>query len=308
MQFNHIISTKQFLDTNILDKLFSLADEMEKLDKQNKLPNPLKGKILAALFYEPSTRTRFSFETAMHKLGGSVISTENAAQFSSAIKGETLQDSIRIISGYADVIVIRHYQEGAARLASEVSSVPIINAGDGIGEHPTQALLDIYTIKKELGDINGLKIALIGDLLNGRTIHSLLPLLSLFDTQIFLVSPEQLKLPEKYKAILREKKIKFEETANLEEVLGKADVFYVTRVQKERFNNLEEYEKLKSCFAIDKQSMEKIKEKAVIMHPLPRITEISTEIDSDKRAAYFRQAKNGLYIRMALLQSILEKN
>src|SRR4030042_1428066 len=239
MRFKHIISVKQFLDIDILDRIFQLAYEMEKKELQC----PLRGKILATVFYEPSTRTRFSFESAMHKLGGSVVATERAPHFSSVTKGETLQDTIRVISGYVDVIVLRHYEEGSAKIASEASSVPIINAGDGIGEHPTQALLDLYTIKKELGKIDNLKIALIGDLLYGRTIHSLIYLLAL-------------------------------------------------------------YKKVKDSYIIDRKIVNQLKENAIIMHPLPRVNEISPEVDSDKRASYFRQAKNGLYIRMALLRLI----
>lgn len=305
--FGHIISTKQFLDVNVLDRLFRLADEMEQRDKENKLPNSLSGKVLATLFYEPSTRTRFSFEAAMHKLGGSVIATENASQFSSVMKGESLKDTIKIIGGYADAIVLRHYKEGSTRIASEVSPVPIINAGDGAGEHPTQALLDLYTIKKELGKIENLGIALIGDLLNGRTIHSLIHLLALYPLKIYLVSPAQLRLPKKYKDYLTERKIKFEELTDLKGALNKIDVFYVTRIQKERFESKQGYEQLKDSYIIDKKLLEQLKATSIIMHPLPRVNEISPEIDSDKRSAYFRQAKNGLYIRMALLQMILGK-
>jgi aspartate carbamoyltransferase catalytic subunit len=292
---------KQFLDINALDKIFQLADEMEKKELQC----PLRGKILATVFYEPSTRTRFSFESAMHKLGGSVVTTESALHFSSATKGETLQDTIKVISGYADVIVLRHYEEGSAKIASEASSVPIINAGDGIGEHPTQALLDLYTIKKELGKIDNLKIALIGDLLYGRTIHSLIYLLALYKrVKIFLVSPNQLKLPEKYKDYLVQNKIEFKELTDLQKILDEIDVLYVTRIQQERFKSKQEYEKVKDAYIIDRKIVNQLKENAIIMHPLPRVNEISPEVDDDKRAAYFRQAKNGLYIRMALLRLI----
>jgi len=301
MRFKHIISVRQFLDINALDKIFQLADEMGKKELQC----PLRGKILAAVFYEPSTRTRFSFESAMHKLGGSVVTTESAPHFSSVTKGETLQDTIKVISGYADVIVLRHYEEGSAKIASEASSVPIINAGDGIGEHPTQALLDLYTIKKELGKIDNLKIALIGDLLYGRTIHSLIYLLALYKrVKIFLVSPNQLKLPEKYKDYLVQNKIEFEELTDLQKILDEIDVLYVTRIQQERFKSKQEYEKVKDAYIIDRKIVNQLKENAIIMHPLPRVNEISPEVDSDKRAAYFRQAKNGLYIRMALLRLI----
>lgn len=305
MRFKHIISVKQFLDIDTLDKVFQLADEIEEGDKTNRLEHSLEGKILATIFYEPSTRTRFSFESAIHKLGGSVITTESAPHFSSVTKGETLQDTIKVISGYADVIVLRHYEEGSAKIASEVSSVPIINAGDGIGEHPTQALLDLYTIKKEFNKIDNLKIALVGDLLYGRTIHSLIYLLALYkEMKIYLVSPNQLKLPEEYKDFLTQKKIEFEELTDLNKVLNKIDVLYVTRIQKERFNSEQEYEKVKDSYIINRKIVNKLKENAIIMHPLPRVNEISPAVDSDKRAAYFRQAQNGLYIRMALLRLI----
>ena len=303
----HIISTKQFLNKNILSDLFALADEMEYRDHGRTLTKPLDGKILASLFYEPSTRTRFSFESAMLKLGGSTITTENATQFSSVTKGETLDDTIRVISQYADVIVIRHFETGSAQLASSISSVPVINAGDGTGEHPTQALLDLYTIQKELGSITNRKVALVGDLLYGRTIHSLLNLLSIYEgIELYLVSPEQLKLPERYKENLVGKKIAFHEITDLHEVAKLADVIYMTRVQRERFPSLEEYEKLKDCYIMNKDVMNKMKEDAVVLHPLPRVTEITVEVDDDKRAAYFRQARNGLYIRMALLETIVK--
>lgn len=309
MKFKHVISTKQFLDINILDKLFKLADEMEKSDKEDKLTNFLNGKILATVFYEPSTRTRFSFEAAMHKLGGDVISTESAAHFSSVTKGETLQDTIKIVSGYADVIVLRHYEKGSAKIAAAISAVPIINAGDGIGEHPTQALLDLYTIKKELGKIDNVRIALIGDLLYGRTIHSLVYLLALYkNVRIYFISPIQLKIPKEYKDYLRQKKIEFEELEDLNKILDKVDVLYVTRIQKERFKSEQEYEKVKNSYVIDRKVLRQIKKNAIIMHPLPRVNEISLEVDKDKRAAYFRQAKNGLYIRMALLRMIFNKD
>jgi len=299
----HIISTKQFLDRNVLENLFNLANEMEKGDKSGNLKDSLKGKILATVFYEPSTRTRFSFESAMLKLGGRVITTENASHFSSVTKGETLQDTIKIISGYSDIIVLRHDKEGSAKIAADSSSVPIINAGDGIGEHPTQALLDMFTIKKEFGDIDGLNIALVGDLLYGRTIHSLIYLLSLYkNVKLYLVSPKELKLPEKYKNYLKKNNIKFEELLKIDDVLGMIDLFYVTRIQKERFESEKEYENVKNCYVFDKNILNKLKKDSRIMHPLPRLNEISSDVDCDKRAVYFRQAKNGLYIRMALLE------
>lgn len=303
----HIISTEQFLDKKTLDAIFSLSGKMELLDKKNAVPQNLKGKIMACVFYEPSTRTRFSFESAMHKLGGSVITTENAAQFSSAIKGETLEDSTKIISGYSDIIILRHPVKGAALVASNISSVPVINAGDGAGEHPTQALLDIYTIKKELGDIDGIEITLMGDLLYGRTVHSLIRLLALYKVKINLVSPAQLKLPAEYKNYLNGKNIQFRELADIRKILEASDVLYVTRIQKERFSDQKQYEKLKDSYRIDKNVLRQMKSNAIIMHPLPRVNEIAPETDNDKRAAYFRQAKNGVYVRMALLQMVLSE-
>ena len=304
---NHIISTKQFLDKHILSDLFSLADQMEQRDRERKLVKTLDGRVLACIFYEPSTRTRFSFESAMLKLGGTTITTENATQFSSVTKGETLHDTITVISQYADVIVLRHYEEGSAKIASEVSSVPVINAGDGTGEHPTQALLDLYTIQKEFGRVDNLKIALVGDLLYGRTIHSLLNLLALYKgIELYMVAPEQLKLPTRYKENLTENNIKFHELKDLHDVAGLANVIYMTRVQRERFSDKEEYEKLKDCYIINNDMMKTLQKDAIILHPLPRVSEISVEVDIDKRAAYFRQTRNGLYIRMALLENIVK--
>ena len=304
---NHVISTKQFLDKTILSDLFRLADEMERRDTQRQLQKSLDGRVLACIFYESSTRTRFSFESAMLKLGGTTITTENATQFSSVTKGETLHDTILVISQYADVIVLRHFEEGSAQLAANVSRVPVINAGDGTGEHPTQALLDLYTIQKELGTIDNKKIVLVGDLLYGRTIHSLLNLLAIYEgIELYLVAPEQLKLPQRYKDYLIEKKIQFHELTDLREVAHLADVIYMTRVQGERFANKHDYEKLKNFYIVNKEITTLLKGDSIIMHPLPRVSEISVEIDDDKRAAYFRQARNGLYIRMALLEKIVQ--
>jgi len=303
----HILSTQQFLNRKELVNIFKKAEKFEKADRQGKVPKLLRNKILSCVFYEPSTRTRFSFESAMLKLGGQVISTESAGHFSSAIKGETLEDSIRIISGYSDMIVLRHHEPGAAERAAKVSPVPIINAGDGDGEHPTQALLDFYTIQKELGRIDNFKIAVVGDLLYGRTIHSLIYLLSLsHNVEIFLVAPKELKLPNKYKTFLNSQKIKFSESDNLEDVLSKIDVLYMIRIQKERFSSARLYDRVKNSFVLNKKLLSKLNKRAVIMHPLPRVNEISNEVDKDKRAAYFRQAKNGLYIRMSLLNILCE--
>jgi aspartate carbamoyltransferase catalytic subunit len=279
---------------------------MERDDVFRALTGPLRGRILATLFFEPSTRTRFSFEAAMQKLGGGVLTAENARTNSSATKGESISDTIRVVSAYANVIAIRHYEEGAAEAASKISPVPIINAGDGSGEHPTQALADIYTIKKELGWLNGLRVALVGDLLYGRTIHSLLPMLSLYSgLTIDLISPSQLRLPLRYREYLTEKGIPFHEGEKLEGVIEQADVAYITRVQSERFASREEYDAVKDVYVIDAEMANRMKPEAIIMHALPRVNEISPDVDSNARAAYFRQAKNGLYIRMALLKYLL---
>ena len=302
----HIISTGQFLDKSLLNVIFKEAHKLEVKETVGNFSVPLKNKILASVFYEPSTRTRFSFEAAMLKLGGGVISTENASHFSSAIKGESLADTIRIIGGYADIIVLRHPQEGSALIASQVSPVPIINAGDGAGEHPTQALLDLYTVQRELGKIDGLTIGLVGDLLYGRTIHSLIGLLSLYkNVTICLISPPSLRLPIAYRRRLKQAGISFKETTALQGVISNLDVLYITRVQKERFASQAHYEKLKDYYTIKPPALKNLKKHAIIMHPLPRVSEIAKDIDDDPRAAYFRQAKNGLYIRMALLKMLL---
>jgi aspartate carbamoyltransferase catalytic subunit len=261
---------------------------------------------MAALFYEPSTRTRLSFEAAMLRLGGSAMGTDNAREFSSAAKGETLEDTIRIVNGYADVIVLRHDEEGAARRAAAVSQVPVINAGDGRGQHPTQALLDIYTIRAELGRVDGVEIAMVGDLANGRTVRSLTYLLSKYrDVRIWFVAPPQVAMRQDIKDHLNERRVDWTETEDLDSILGKVDVVYQTRIQKERFIEPSTYEAVKGVYRITPQTMERLGPQAIVMHPLPRVDEIAPEVDSDRRAAYFRQARNGLYIRMALLDMVL---
>jgi len=305
MKLRHILSTQQFLDDHVLAEIFQLATEVEKKDRENNLSPVLKGKMLATIFYEPSTRTRFSFESAMQKLGGSVISTENAHNFSSAMKGESLQDTIRTVCQYADVIILRHSEEGSSEIAARFSAVPVINAGDGTGEHPTQALLDLYTIWKKFGKIASLNIAFVGDLLYGRTIHSLVYLLSLYKgIRIYFISPRQLRIPEKYKTFLNQRGVQFEERRDLGD-LRDIDILYVTRTQKERFSTELEYENVKNSYIITRDILQGMKENAIIMHPLPRVTEIEENVDDDKRAVYFEQVKNGLYIRMALLQMML---
>ncbi len=307
MKIKHVISTSQF-DRKMLEELFRLAYKMEKLHKSRKPSKILAGKIMAAIFYEPSTRTRLSFETAMLKLGGQVISTENAAQFSSAAKGETLEDSTRVIDGYADIIIVRHPETGSVKRVADVSKVPVINAGDGSGDHPTQGLLDAYTIKNELGSIAGKTITFCGDLLNGRTVHATFHLAKLYPGVTFqFCSTPELAMPEEYINELVNRKIPFQVFGSLDDAIGSADVLYMTRIQKERFASPKEYEKHKNDFILTKRHLLAMKKKSIIMHPLPRVNEIAPEIDADPRAAYFRQAQNGLYVRMALLQMLLGK-
>jgi aspartate carbamoyltransferase catalytic subunit len=289
-----------------MQQVLDNAERMESIVARGGMTD-YQNRIMATLFYEPSTRTRFSFETAMHRLGGYVISTENAGEFSSAAKGETLEDTIRILNGYVDVIVIRHKEVGSARRAAAVSRVPVINAGDGAGQHPTQALLDLYTIRKEIGRIDGLRIAMVGDLAQGRTVRSLTYLLSKFkDVNLFFVAPPLLKMKEDILDHLRERHVNFVEETSLDNVLPEVDVVYQTRIQKERFGDrIEDYEKCRGIYVLTRESLKLMKSKSLIMHPLPRLDEIAMEVDEDPRAGYFRQAQNGLYVRMALLTMVL---
>ena len=305
-KLRHVIRAEQLVDPVLLDELFMSASALECEDKARNLELPLRGRILATMFYEPSTRTRFSFEAAMQKLGGGVLTAENALDNSSASKGESIADMVRVVSGYADAIVLRHPQVGAAEMAAEASPVPVINAGDGAGEHPTQALIDVYTIRKELGRLEDLNIALVGDLKNGRTIHSLLPfLIKAPGISLTLISPPQLRLPGKYIRMLQEADTRFAETTRLAR-LQPADVVYVTRVQRERFVSEAEYDLVKDSYRIDLHVADSLKTRSIILHALPRTTEISPEVDQDARAAYFRQARNGLYVRMALLKYLMD--
>lgn len=308
MRLHHVVAAQDF-NRGMLDELFETALEMERVveDGGSKL---LDGKIMASLFYEESTRTRFSFETAMHRLGGSVISTENARQFSSVSKGETLEDTIRIINGYSDVIVMRHYESGAARRAADVSGVPIINAGDGTGQHPTQAFLDVYTIQKELGRVDGLTIAVVGDLANGRTVRSLCYLLAKYrNVRIFMVAPEVVQMQDDIKEYLVRHDVWFAEETDLAAIASRVDVLYQTRIQKERFGDrTDDYLAAKGVYIVDRGLLQRMKPDSIVMHPLPRVDEIAIDVDADPRAAYFRQAQNGLYIRMALLAACLGKD
>jgi aspartate carbamoyltransferase catalytic subunit len=304
MKLKHVIESQQFSRQD-LEYIFETASKMEHLSGQETV---LKNRILITLFYEPSTRTRLSFEAAMIKLGGSVISTENAASFSSAAKGETIEDTIRVLNGYGDVIVIRHPENGAAAKAARVSDIPVINAGDGTGQHPTQSLLDLYTIRKELGHIDDLRIAMVGDLANGRTTRSLAYLLTKFrNIRIVFVAPPNVRMKDDIKDYLRSHNVAFEESEKLEEAVSNVDVVYQTRIQRERFSSMEEYEKTRGIFIIDRKILDILPEKSIVMHPLPRVDEIKYEVDGDRRSAYFRQAHNGLFIRMAILSIVLEK-
>ncbi len=301
----NIISTSQF-KKNEVERILFQALQMEKECASGNINQPLKNKIVVCVFFEPSTRTRLSFETAALKLGASVISVENAKENSSAYKGESIEDTTRMLCSYADVIIMRHFQEGVAEKAATVATKPIINAGDGSNQHPSQAFLDLYTIKKEHNRLDHLNITFVGDLLHSRTLHSLMPFLMMYPGNTFcFISPRELSLPKEYVDELQKKGVSFKEMQNLEKGLSDTDVLYMTRVQKERFQNLGDYEKVKDLFLLKKEHLKDLKKEAIIMHPLPRVNEIDPEIDKDPRAAYFRQAQNGLYIRMALLSYAL---
>jgi aspartate carbamoyltransferase catalytic subunit len=295
-----IISIKDFTRKEI-DYILKTAEAIEPLAKSGS--DMLHGKMLATLFFEPSTRTRLSFEAAMHKLGGSAIGFAKP-EIASVKKGENLADTIRVVENYADVIALRHPLEGAARLAAEFAQIPIINAGSGAEEHPTQALLDMYTILKEKNQIDRLNIALVGDLRYGRTVHSLAYALSLYDVKLHLISPELLRMRREVLDAIK-KKIEVVERTGMEEALPEIDVLYVTRIQKERFADMAEYAKVKGAYKIDCDVLENVKKDLVIMHPLPRVDEIADEVDATPHARYFQQVWNGIVVRMALLALIL---
>jgi len=299
----HVLSVSQFADKELLAELCASAARFQVL-KPADYPKPLQNMTLATIFYEPSTRTRLSFEAAIQNLGGHVITTENAGEFSSAIKGETIEDTVRVIGAYADGIVLRHHQNGSAERAAAVSPVPIINAGVGTAEHPTQALLDIYSIQKAKGKIGGLKIALVGDLLHYRASHSLAQLLSLYDIELFLVSPRSLRLPKAYMEQSNKKSITYIEADSWQDIIEVVDVLYMTRIPKERFKSAAEYGRLKDSFILRPADVARMKPDAIILHPLPRVNEIDPAVDADPRARYFEQVRNGLFLRMALLNHI----
>lgn len=285
------------------EQLLEILDLAEKFEAN---PNRkiLDGKIVATLFFEPSTRTRLSFETAVNRLGGRVIGFSDAATTSSS-KGESLHDTIRMVSNYADVIVMRHPLDGAARYASEITNVPIVNAGDGANQHPSQTLLDMYSIKKTQGKLEGLNIALVGDLKYGRTVHSLLMAMHYFAPKFFFVSPEELRMPREYRDFCKLKGIDFEEFSSLSQAINQADILYMTRVQRERFQDLMEYERVKNVYTLKNKMLSETRENLRILHPLPRVGEISPDVDENEKAYYFQQAQNGLYVRQAILCKVL---
>lgn len=302
LPFKHLTSTKQ-LTRSDTDQLLKVSGDMEKVLKDGG-SEMLKGKILASLFYEPSTRTRLSFEAAMIRLGGNVLTAEGL-QFSSLYKGETIEDTMLMVSQYADIIAMRHPEAGSADQAAAAALIPFINAGDGPGQHPTQALLDLYTIQKERGTIDGITIAMVGDLKYGRTVHSLCYLLGLYkDIKFIFIAPPELPMPEKVTSYLNERNLKYTTKESIEDGVD-ADIMYVTRVQKERFTNQDDYERLKLLYILRADQLKG--KKVTIMHPLPRVGEIATDVDALPNAAYFRQAANGVPMRMALLAMLLGK-
>jgi aspartate carbamoyltransferase len=298
-----ILHGNQFSKKDI-EAIIKIASNFEKELKKKDSFTLLEGKILATLFYEPSTRTRLSFEAAMQRLGGGVISM-GSVESSSVAKGETLTDTVRTVSQYADVIVIRHPRTGSAKEAADAVPIPVINAGDGTGQHPTQALLDIYTIHKELGSLKNLVVSMVGDLKNGRTVHALVELLSLYQARLYFVSPGALRMPEEIISNLKEKGIEIVETEDLMKAVSESHLIYMTRIQKERFTDLSEYERVKGSYIVDGEFLKKLKKKITILHPLPRVDEISKEVDTYSGAAYFRQVRNGVFVRMAILTMVL---
>lgn len=297
----HVLSSHQFTREK-LEEIFDLAEKIKQNPKE--YANRLDDKMIAIMFYEPSTRTRLSFETAAQRLGAKIITTENAGEFSSAAKGETIEDTVKVIAGYADAMVIRHRSDTSAEQAASVNKIPILNGGAGKGEHPTQALLDLFTIREKFGKIDGTRVAVLGDLLYGRTIHSLLELLSLYENiEIYGLSKEAFALPQKYIDMLKEKNIDYKKCKSFDDLPKDLDVIYHTRIQAERF----EGDFGKEEFIIDKKVLDTFSDNTILMHPLPRVIEIATDVDDDPRAYYFKQAHNGLYIRMALLLDVFDR-
>lgn len=299
MKSNGLVSITDYSKEDIL-RILDLAEQFEK----NPNPRLLEGKLVATLFFEPSTRTRLSFETAVNRLGGRVIGFSDAATSSSS-KGESLKDTIKMVSNYVDLIVMRHPVEGAARYASEVASVPVINAGDGANQHPTQTMLDLYSIKKTQGKLTDLTISMVGDLKYGRTVHSLLMAMQYFNPRYNFVSPPELRIPEQYRTFCKENNIEYHEYEDMNQILNESDILYMTRVQQERFTDPVEYEKVRNTYSLHNNMLESTKDNLRILHPLPRITEIAEDVDDNPKAYYFQQAKNGVYARQAVICSIL---
>ncbi|MBR5810545.1 MAG: aspartate carbamoyltransferase [Bacteroidales bacterium] len=294
-----LISIRDFTKEEILH-ILETAKEFE----QNPVQDFLTGKVIASLFFEPSTRTRLSFETAVNRLGARVIGFSDASNTSQS-KGETLKDTIKMVNNYVDMIIMRHPLEGSSRYASEVADVPVVNAGDGANQHPSQTLLDLYSILQTQGTLDGLTINMVGDLKYGRTTHSLLQAMSHFKTKFVFTAPDELKMPKEYKEFLDSKGIEYIETASLEEHLNNCDILYMTRVQQERFTDPIEYERVKDCYSLDAEMLANVKDNMKILHPLPRVNEISQDVDETPYAYYFKQAENGLYVRMAIISYLL---
>ncbi len=299
MSNNSLVSISDYSKEEILAILDSAAEF-----EANPNRKTLDGNVIATLFFEPSTRTRLSFETAVIRLGGSIIGFSDAATSSSS-KGETLNDTIHMVSCYADAIVMRHPLEGAARYASEVSPVPIINAGDGANQHPSQTLLDLYSILKTQKTLENLNICLVGDLKYGRTVHSLIMAMSHFNPTFKFIAPDELKMPDEYKVFCRKNNILYTESCELHDNFNDADIFYMTRVQKERFQDLMEYERVKNVYTLKNEMLVNSKPNLKILHPLPRVNEIDPDVDSNEKAYYFQQAQNGLYVRQAIVSKVL---
>lgn len=285
------------------EEYIEILDLAEKFE-DNPVQNLLKGKVVATLFFEPSTRTRLSFESAVSRLGGQIVGFSDT-ETSSVTKGETLYDTIRIVSNYCDLIVMRHPLEGSARFASEISDKPVINAGDGANQHPTQTLLDLYSIRKTQSTLDNLNIFMVGDLKYGRTVHSLLMAMSKFKTVFNFISPDELKIPEEYKLFLENLGIKYYEHKDYTDIVSRADIIYMTRVQKERFSDPIEYERTKNVYVLKNEILKGTKKNLKILHPLPRVGEIEQEVDKNPKAYYFTQALNGVFIRQAIITSIL---
>ena len=298
-----ILDGAQFTREELEHVLDVTEDMRRRLEKSHSL-DIMNGYVLGALFFEPSTRTRLSFETAMHRLGGSVVGFASAGT-SSSTKGESLADTIRNVDQYVDVIAMRHPQIGSARVAAEVADAPVLNGGDGAGQHPTQALLDLFTIRSERGSVDGKTIVLCGDLKYGRTVHAGVELYKHFDSKLIFVAPDALKMPPEITARLREQGVDVQETTDLEAAMAGADVLYMTRIQKERFSDPAEYQRLKGSYVLTREMVERINPDLTILHPLPRVDEITTDVDALPGAAYFRQARNGVYTRMALIALVM---